>query len=90
MSEELINAMNKIKYVVNSKGKNRIKDEHIKEIASLYEDIELLDKHQITDDNFKAKSGEYLRFRTKAYEQYGIKLDENMPFKNPTALRVEI
>lgn len=93
MSEKkkiILDIMNRIKVKVNFKGKGIISEQNLKDIVTLYEDIKLLKEHQITEDNFGKKVTAYYNFRKKAFENYGIELSPFYPFKNPTALTVEI
>ena len=75
---------------VHSKGNGRLKDEHINQIFTLYEQIELLKKHGITTDNYRTKIKAYYKFRKKALEEYGIELNAVYPFKNPVDLYLKI
>jgi hypothetical protein len=75
---------------VNSKGKSRLTEKNIIDIAELNDTIELLNKHGITSKNYRSKVKGYFAFRKKALEEYGIDLDVFYPFKNPTKLYMEI
>lgn len=81
---------NVISINVHSKGKARLTIQDIKDIAVLYEDIQLLEKHGITSKNYMSKVKGYFKFREKAFEEYGIELDALYPFKNPTSLYEQI
>lgn len=75
---------------VNPKGKNKLKEEYIKQIIVLNETINLLKKHGITTDNYRAKVQAYYKFRKKALEEYGLELNAVYPFKNPVELYLKL
>lgn len=82
--------MNQIKATVHPKGKGKLKEGDINNILEFLIDITQLEKHGITPKKYNDKFESYMKFRKKAYEEYGLELSFEFPFKHPTKLQVEI
>lgn len=70
----------------SSKESPLISLDKFKEICNIAITIDALHKRGITSDNYKAKEKQYHTFVQKAFEEYGIEINETYPFSNPTEL----
>lgn len=70
----------------SSKESPLISLDKFKEICKIAITIDALHKRGITSDNYKAKEKQYHTFVQKAFEEYGIEINEPYPFSNPTEL----
>ncbi len=71
-------------------GSNIITIYDIREIHKISITLDALKSKNITTDTYKREKDKYNRFITKAFEEYGIEIEEKFPFSNPTDLYIKI
>jgi len=87
---ELDSFLFKLQTKIATTRDGKLKRENFCKIVSLYLKIKELEGLGITADTYGNKVKAYKAFRQTALQDYGIKLNENYPFENPTNIYKQI
>jgi len=71
-------------------GENILDINKFKEICNISLTLHALTKKGITSKNYKNKTKQYNNFVQKAFDEYGIEINDICPFSNPTELNRKI
>lgn len=69
---------------------NKLSKSDVEEIKLIVLVISALEHHGINTSNYGSKVTSYFDFRKKALDTYGILLNNEVPFSNPTKLYIKI